>query len=185
MERQESHWPIPLLIRDLSPETHDCLMELFWSCHNLVFHIVHKDAFYDDLEQGGTQFYSLFLHICMLAMGFRYADKGRPDIQRLAMNTVSGHISSTLHMKAKSLAKVELEKPGGIPSIQAFILLGDLECMTGRDDTGWMFAGMSFRLVFDVGLHVEASELQLSEREVQLRHMVLWACIINDRCGST
>jgi hypothetical protein len=40
---------------------------------------------------------------------------------------------------------------------------------------------MSFRLVFDVGLHVDASELRLTEREVQIRHMVLWACIINDK----
>ena len=42
-------------------------------------------------------------------------------------------------------------------------------------------AGMSFRLVFDVGLHVDASELQLTERETQIRNMVLWACMLNDK----
>jgi hypothetical protein len=138
LERQESHWPIALLVNDLSPEAHDYLIGLYWSCHNSVFHLIHKDAFYDDRERGGTQFYSLFLHLCMLAVGFRYSDKDRQDMQRLLP---SSNAESTLHAKARSLARLELERPGGIPSIQALFLLGDLECMLGRDDTGWMYAG--------------------------------------------
>jgi hypothetical protein len=142
LERQESHWPIALLVNDLSPEAHDYLIDLFWSCHNSVFHLVHKDAFYDDRERGGTQFYSVFLHLCMLATGFRYADKDRQDMQRLYL---SSHAESTIHAKARHMARLELERPGGIPSIQSLFLLGDLECMVGRDDTGWMYAGMCFK----------------------------------------
>jgi len=141
MERQESHWPIALLVPDLTPEAHNYLMELFWSCHNSHLHLVHKDAFYDDQERGGTQFYSVFLHCCMLAISVRYASHDRQDVQRLKLR---GHISSTLHAKAKSMAKLELDRPGGIPSIQALFLLADMECMNGRDDTGWMFAGRAF-----------------------------------------
>jgi hypothetical protein len=138
LERQESHWPIALLINDLSPETHDYLIDLFWSCHNTVFHLVHKDAFYNDRERGGTQFYSVFLHFAMLATAIRYAEKDRLDIQRL-LQTGSG--ISSLHEKARCLATLELERPGGIPSIQALFLLGDIECMIGRDDRGWCYAG--------------------------------------------
>lgn len=175
----ESFWPISTLVRDLSPETHDYLIDLFFDCHNSALHVVHKWAFLDDLKSGGTQFYSNFLHMTMLAEGYRYADRSRPDIKRLA--TPASHPdSSCFHMKAKKMAELELIKPGGIPSIQAFFLLGDLEVAAGRDDTGWMFAGMAFRLLFDVGLHVDPSELRLTEREVQIRHMVLWACIMND-----
>lgn len=177
-ERHESHWPIAMLIRDLYPETHDYLMDLFWTCHNSVFHLVHKDAFYEDLESGSTQWYSIFLHFSMLATGYRYSDKSRPDIQRLALN---GQFSSTLHAKAKSMAKLELERPGGIPSMQALFLLGDLEAGCGRDDTGWMFAGMAFRLVWDIGLHVDASDLGLTERDAQIRHMLLWYACVSDK----
>ncbi|KAF2265058.1 hypothetical protein CC78DRAFT_515860 [Lojkania enalia] len=173
----ETYWPISALVRDLSPETHDYLIDLFFDCHNSNVHIVHKWAFLEDLKSGDTQFYSNFLHMCMLAEGWRYADRTRPDIKRLAC---PGPDSSTFHTKARKMAELELTKPGGIPSIQAFSLLGDLEAGTGRDDTGWMFAGMAFRLLFDVGLHVDPSELRLAEREVQIRHMVLWACVMND-----
>jgi hypothetical protein len=137
-ERRETHWPMCMIVQDLSPETHGYLMELYWNCHNSVLHLVHKDAFYDDLERRGTQFYSTFLHLAMLAIGFRYAEKTRHDVQRFAL---SGYASSTLHAKARSMVKLEMERPGGIPSIQALYLLGDLECSIGRDDTGWMFAG--------------------------------------------
>jgi hypothetical protein len=193
-ERRDSHWPMPMLFRDLTPETHDHLMDLFWNCHNLVVHLVHHVAFYFDYEHSGTQFYSTFLHVCMLATGFRYADKTRSDMKRFMG---SENVSSVFHEKAKSLANLELERPGGIPSIQALFLLADLEAVAGRDDTGWMFAGLCssakeifallnetglcLRLVYDVGLHVEASALHLSEQECQLRHMVLWACIISDK----
>lgn len=175
----ESFWPISTLVRDLTPDTHDYLIDLFFDCHNSALHIVHKWAFFDDLKTGGTQFYSSFLHMTMLAEGYRYADRSRADSKKLACPT-SGLDSSVFHMKAKKMAELELLKPGGVPSIQAFFLLGDLEVGAGRDDTGWMFAGMSFRLLFDVGLHVDPLELRLTEREVQIRHMVLWACIMND-----
>jgi hypothetical protein len=181
LERRESHWPIALLIRDLSPETHDYLMELYWRSHNNHFHLIHKDAFEDDLANGGTQFYSIFLHLSILAIGYRYADKTRDDIARLIASGRPPCAISIMHAKAKTMVNLELEKPGGIPSCQALFLLGDLECMIGNDATGWMLAGMSFRLVFDVGLHVDPNELQLTDLEIEIRHMVLWACLINDK----
>lgn len=136
--RKETHWPICTVVRDLPPDTHDYLMDLYFTCHNAVLHLVHEDAFYDDYKSGNTQFYSTFLHLTMLATGFRYADKSRIDVKKLAL---SENMSSTIHQKAKSMATLEIEKPGGIPSIQALFLLGDLECVIGRDDTGWQFAG--------------------------------------------
>lgn len=107
----ESFWPISTLVRDLSPETHDYLIDLFFDCHNSALHIVHKWAFFDDLKSGGTQFYSNFLHMAMLAEGYRYADRNRVDIRKLA--TPSSHPDSSIfHTKAKKIAELELIKPG-------------------------------------------------------------------------
>nr|AEF16064.1 regulatory protein CefR [Hapsidospora chrysogena] len=180
-QRRDAHWPIALIVRDLSPDTHDYLMDLFWNLHNAVIHLIHTETFYRDQEHGGVEFYSTFLHLTMLATGFRYADKTRDDIRRLALQ---GYATSTLHEKAKALAKLEIDKPGGIPSIQAFQLLGGLEFCCGNDDTAWLFTGMCFRMVFDAGLHVDPSPLGLPERDMQIRHMVLWASMTTDRMWS-
>lgn len=112
------------IIRSLPLETYDYLMHLFWQCYNPVIHVLHEAAFNEDREAGRTQFYSGFLHVCVLAMGFRFADRTRPDVRKLAMP----QMESTLHREAKYMLDHELERPGGIPSVVAMLLLGDLEC---------------------------------------------------------
>ena len=197
------------IIRALPPEVYDYLMELYWSSYNSVLHVVHRKAFEEDKENGGTQNYSGFLNICLLAMGYRFADPNRPETQKIGV----WDRESDLHREAKYLFEYELEKPGGIPSVQALLILGDLECGVGRDNTGWMIGGMSLRallakyfvllpnpgpqhctqhglttrlgmacrLGFDLGLNLDTTQLGLTEREVQIRHMVLWACAVYDK----
>lgn len=126
------------VIRTLPIETHDYLIGLFWQHYNSVLHVVHEEAFYEDREAGRTQFYSGFLHICILAMGYRFSDKTRPDMQRIALPDRE----STLHREAKYMLDLELERPGGIPSVVALLILGDSEVGVGRDNVGWMYAGM-------------------------------------------
>ena len=185
------------VIRDLSSEAHDYLMELYWTYYNSVMHIVHKQSFYRDRENGGTQYYSGFLHICLLAMGFRFADKTKPEMQKISL----GNRESTLHREAEYLFEYELDKPGDLPSVQALLVLGDLECGLARDNTGWMYAGkpscascplvledlvlteisgMACRLALDIGLNLDCTQLDIPKAEGQIRHTVLFACVIYD-----
>jgi len=112
------------IVRSLSLDTYEYLMDMFWHHYNSVIHVLHQEAFNEDRDTGRSQFYSGFLHVCVLAMGYRFADKSRPDIQRLSLP----HKESTLHREAKYMLDHELERPGGIPSVAALLLLGDLEC---------------------------------------------------------
>ncbi|KAK4570500.1 hypothetical protein LTR86_002580 [Recurvomyces mirabilis] len=168
------------VIRTLPIETHDYLMGLFWEHYNGVLHVVHQEAFIEDREHGKTQFYSGFLHICILAMAFRFSDKDRPDMQRIALPDRE----STLHREAKYMLDLELERPGGIPSVAALLILGDSEVGVGRDNVGWMYAGMAMRLAYDIGLHLDSSQSGMTGREIDIRRMTLWACIIYDRYWS-
>jgi hypothetical protein len=131
-------------IRFLSEETYEYLMDLFWEKYNAPLHVLHKEAFLDDKDNGRTQFYSPFLHICVLAMGYRFADRSRPDMQRITV----GPRESTLHREAKYMLDYDLERPGGIPSVVALLLLGDMECAVGRDNVGWLYGGMAVRYGF-------------------------------------
>jgi hypothetical protein len=135
------------IIRALSVETYQYLMELFWQHYNTVLHVLHEEAFNEDRDAGRTQFYSGFLHICVLAMGFRFADKERPDMQKILF----AQLESTLHREAKYMLDDELERSGGIPLIAALLILSDLETGVGRDTLGWLYGGMAIRLAFDIG----------------------------------
>lgn len=120
-------------------------MDNFWTCYNSVLHVIHEAAFHENRENRETrsnQYYSGFLHICILAMGFRSADKTREDMKRM----ISPDMECSLHREAKFMLDGELERPGGIASIQALLLLGDLEC-----------GGMWFYSIFKKGLLTDSS----------------------------
>lgn len=165
------------VIRQLSMETYDYLMTLFWEHYNTYLHVIHQEAFNEDREHGKNQYYSPFLHIVVLAMGFRFADKSRPDMQKI---TVAPRESS-LHREAKYMLEWELERPASLPSVIALLIMGDLECGVGRDNIGWLYGGMAVRLAFDIGLHLDTGSSGLPEREVDIRRMTLWACVVFDK----
>ncbi|KEF53682.1 uncharacterized protein A1O9_10082 [Exophiala aquamarina CBS 119918] len=164
-------------IRSISFDTHDYLMSLFWDHYNSVLHVIHQAAFEEEMESGARRFYSGFLHVCVLAMGYRFADKKRPDMIRISLPDKE----NTLHREAKYMLEYEIEQPGGIPSIVALLLLGDLEAGVGRDNLGWLYAGMANRLCFEIGLHLDTTNTGASQREIEIGRMTLWACIVYDK----
>ncbi|KAF2803050.1 uncharacterized protein BDZ99DRAFT_547554 [Mytilinidion resinicola] len=125
--------------------------------------------FYGGLRTGDARRYSAFLHVCILAIGLRYADKSDPGIQEF----IGDASESVIHQKALWIARYEAEGRCDVPAIQALLLLGDLKFGVGRYNSGWMYAGLASRLCFDIGLHQERSESKLSEEVVHMHHMVV------------
>ena len=125
------------VIQGLASSTHGYIMTCFWDYFNPVYQVVDQATFEADRVSQDPKFYSTFLHIAMLAAGYRFADRSREDIKRPAM----GSWESTLHREAKTMLQVELEKPGEVASVQALLILADLECAVGRDTQGWLYSG--------------------------------------------
>ena len=125
------------VIGALRSSTHDHLMTRFWEYYNSSLQVVDEVGFEAGLTTQDPAFYSPFLHLTMLAIGYRFADLDRDDVKMISLE----NRDSTLHRESKSILEVELETPGGIPSVQALLLLADLECGIGRDTTGWMYSG--------------------------------------------
>ncbi|KAI0427032.1 fungal-specific transcription factor domain-containing protein [Xylaria sp. FL1042] len=164
------------VIRSLTPKTHDYLMQNFWKHQNSVLQVVDRAAFEADKGSETPKFYSSFLHIIMLALGWRYADKDCCDIARINL----GNYESVIHREAKSMLETDLERPMGISSVQSLLLLGDLEYGVGRENISWMYHGMANRLAFDLCLDVDSSNIGLSDQEIRVRRRVMKACIIYD-----
>lgn len=127
------------VLRDLAATTHDYLMDLYWNSFNTSTILVNQELFYRDKATENSQYYSGFLHLSMLAMGFRFADPSRSDIQKISLDTRS----SIMEQTSRHMVEYELENPGGLPSVQALLILGDLEYGVGRTGTSWSYAGKS------------------------------------------
>lgn len=136
-ESREQRRQTDRILEDIPPDTDAYLISLFFQYGNSMLLIVDQEAFLHDKARGGSRSYSGFLHIVLLAMGLRYADHTRPDVARYVLP----NRESTLHKGARYLVEYELQCQGGIPSVQALLLLGDLEAACGKDNTGWMYGG--------------------------------------------
>ncbi|KAK1781493.1 fungal-specific transcription factor domain-containing protein [Copromyces sp. CBS 386.78] len=167
------------VIKILGQSTHDHLMSCFWGHYNPAAQVADREIFESGRMSQNPRHYSVFLHITMLAAGYRFAERSREDVKRLIL----GNWESTFHRESKSMLDGELERPGGIPSVQALLILADLEFGAGRDSTGWMYSGMANRLAMDIGLHVSVPESgsELLRAEEPLRRRVMTACVLFDR----
>lgn len=130
------------ILADVPAPLQDYLMGLFWTRYNATFGIIDKEAFSEDLNAGSTVAYSAFLHIVCLAMGFIFADKKSRAVRTVTLSDNS----SIFQREIKYLFEGELEEPRGLTTIQAILVLSDLECALGRDDVGAMYASMSSSL---------------------------------------
>lgn len=132
-----------LFIQELPSDLHDGLLDYFWLYYNSTFHFVDRDIFYDGKRKRNPETYSYFLHLCILSIGFRYADRRDSRITALGANGWQ----SVLHLRAKLLGDIECKKPSGTHSVQGLLLLGDLEFGAGRYDSGWMYTGNKRQMI--------------------------------------
>ena len=80
------------------------------------------------------------------------------------------------------------QKPS-VSLVQAFVLHGATELARGNLSRGWLLTGLGFRVMSDMGLHLDAEKMSgtghhFSSMEAQQRRRTFWSCYIWDKCLS-
>ncbi|KAM7207918.1 hypothetical protein V8F20_001712 [Naviculisporaceae sp. PSN 640] len=113
----------------------------------------------------------------MLAAGYRFSDRTRETVKRFTL----GNWESTLHREARFLVESELERPGGMTTVQGLLILADLEFGAGRDTAGWIYSGIANRLAFAMGLQVQDNSWDPMDSGADMKRLVMTACVMFDR----
>lgn len=124
-------------IRSIPPEIEEELLCCFWKHYNSVWPMVHRELFTLDKDRSGNKFYSPLLHLCILSIGYRYVDKTNPSFRSYSC----GRYKSSFYIQARSVLGSELTIQSTIPSMQALLLISDLEGACQRYHSGWLHAG--------------------------------------------
>lgn len=113
------------------------LLNIFWDFQPLSTSIVHKNMFMEHSFHGSAnEYYSEFLLNCLLACAVRLST--RFAIRRL----------SALYIKRAKSELVNAMEQATIATLQGFCLLSDFEMSSGRDQTGWLYAGIVLCVLF-------------------------------------
>lgn len=128
------------------------LLTFYWTWQYPLHNYIYKPCFIMDMALGGP-YYSKFLLHCILALAARHLKAEDEDNK-------NAHHGETFLEIAKGLLVNELGAPRpSIPTIQGLLILSGRQCAVGKTSEGWLYAGMAFRMLSDLGLHLDMNHL--------------------------
>jgi Fungal specific transcription factor domain len=133
---------------------------------------VYREFFLRDYDVGGGKYYSDLFLWAICATSALATDNSRCRLE----------LSETFSQKAQSLLYSSLDSPD-LTTLQALVLLGQLEISYGRSSKGWLLSGMASRLAHEMGLHIDPSNWNRSGEppvDQEILRRVYWATFIVD-----
>lgn len=115
-------------------------------------------------------YYSEFLLVVLCGHAARFHD---------------GKIGEALTARARLLLGAEIQKPSSIPTVQGLLQLSARELAFGSTSQAWLYSGMAFRMVSDLGLHHNSGRIlslgYLSPEDLEIRRRLFWSCYFWDK----
>ena len=72
-----------------------------------------------------------------------------------------------------------------IPSVQSLLLLSAQECGRGNRTQAWLYSGMAFRLIDDMGMCIDGQRYtdsaKLLAEDIEIRNRLFWSCFFWDK----
>lgn len=163
----------------LIPETLvEHLLDMYFRKFQTILEIVDEPAFHAGMAPDPHRVPpvrdSLFLS--MLSAGARFLDDPVLIKQCAAPSGECVFVD-----RAKALLEREIGQADAM-TVQALLILGELETSAGNEMSGCMYSGLVSRLVFDLGLDPASSQgLNLTDAEINSRHWMLWYASVQDK----
>lgn len=122
-----------------------------------------------DMTTDGPYF-SQFLLIVLCAHSARFQNR---------------QIGDMLISRARLLLGTEIHRPSSIPTVQALLQLSARDLAFGSISQAWLYSGMAFRMVSDLGLHQSNAKMvelgHLSSEDLEIRRRLFWSCYFWDK----
>ncbi|KAK8124555.1 fungal-specific transcription factor domain-containing protein [Apiospora kogelbergensis] len=161
----------------VAPRLGDALLEYYF-CYS-VFNIIERSTFMRDMALGGPMF-SEFLLMAMYTSATSKID-GLNQEERITQERLFSRL-------AKEYLAKEMEGPTKITTIQGLLLLSGRECATGNLNQGWNHAGLAFRMIHDLGIHLAPENVagvsNLSYEDRATRDRLFWSAFVWDKAIS-
>jgi hypothetical protein len=127
-------------------------------------------------------YYSHTLLNAILSHSVRWC-KSDVRICHLLENYDGGEVFSR---QARTLLFDELSRGSNkIPTVQTLLLLSAQECSAGNRTQAWLYSGMAFRLIEDMGITIDgqrySGSVLMSDEDIEIRHRLFWSCYFWDK----
>lgn len=160
------------------------LLNIHWNRqhHNLL--LIYRPLFMRDWVTGGPYFSKLLLNAILFA-----AAKFSPRVDIRKDPNWAGSSGYQFRERFTTLLG-EAMGESRITTIQALITLASslFAIETTAKSTAWLYSGIAFRMITDLGLHLDGVELlkrhKISPEELECRRRVFWGAFSFDKIHS-
>ncbi|KAK6385767.1 hypothetical protein LTS17_001339 [Exophiala oligosperma] len=171
-------------------ETADHLFQLHWNLHHLGFLITYRPAIMHSLATGGPHCNKLLLNAIYYTAALQ---SSRPNMRDDPAHPQ--YLGTKFFHRFQSLLASELQR-SSTASIAALVLMGSSCVSNGRQTIGWLYAGLSYQMIVDLGLHVDPDKVQMSSLvpskppipmtavDIEIQRRYIWGAYLNDRFQS-
>lgn len=168
------------------------LLNMYFTWHYPFSVPLSKALFYRDFLMGkpapdaprAMSYCSPVLVNAMLAMGCHFTSVPGAREDPIDSATVGEHFFK--EAKRLLFLNEEHEKPR-LTTVQALMLMSSREAGCGREVTGWVYSGMSFRMAGDLGLTLDSGgmsankDVKIDEDREDARRVTFWGCYLFDK----
>ncbi|KAL2843703.1 fungal-specific transcription factor domain-containing protein [Aspergillus pseudoustus] len=164
-----------------TPEPFQFLLNIHWCWIQPLFNFIYRPAFTRDMEVLGP-YYSHTLLNAILSHSIRWCKQNK-EMQKLLEPYENGALFSR-QARSMIFSEVSSGHPK-VPTVQTLLLLSAQESSAGNRTQAWMYSGMAFRLIEDMGITYTAdgstTGLHLEDEDVEIRQRLFWSCYFWDK----
>ncbi|KAH7240759.1 fungal-specific transcription factor domain-containing protein [Fusarium redolens] len=156
------------------------LLSLHWNRQHHSFLITYRPAFMRDMACGGPYFSKLLLNAIYFG-----SSKFSPRLEvRKDINDVRT-AGWRYRERVRELVGGSLDR-SDITTIQALLVMtNSLFALGDERSAAWLYAGLAFRMLIDLGLHVDLTNShQFSDEDLEIRRRVFWGAFVVDKIQS-
>ncbi|OAX83450.1 hypothetical protein ACJ72_02183, partial [Emergomyces africanus] len=166
------------------PDPFQYLLDSHWCWIHPLFNFVYRPAFTRDMKMNGPYFSEILLN-AILSHSMRWC-KDEPKVAH-HINAFDGG-KQFFELACSGLFNTLKEGNGQIPIVQSLLLLSAQECGRGNKTQAWLYSGMAFRLVEDLGITIDSRKysgsVQFSDEDIEIRNRLFWSCYFWDKLVS-
>ncbi|CAG9952080.1 unnamed protein product [Clonostachys rosea f. rosea IK726] len=167
----------------VDPELGMHLLSLHWNRQHHSFLLTYRPAFMRDMACNGPYFSKLLLNsIYFGASKFSTRCEVRKDANDVRT------AGWRFRQRVRDLLGQSLDR-SEITTIQALLVMtNSLFALGDERSAAWLYAGIAFRMIVDLGMHVEppdlANTLGNSDEDLEIRRRVFWGAFVVDKIQS-
>ncbi|KAH8878958.1 nitrogen assimilation transcription factor nirA [Thozetella sp. PMI_491] len=156
------------------------LLDLHWNRQHHTFLLTYRPALMRDLIHGGPYCSKLLLN-AMFACASKYSD--RVSLRDDPANPLTAGMRFFRRCDELLSEEPPFGRPS-IPTVVAFLLLSSTFIARGDISKGWSYSGFAFRMIYDLGLHLDYRKPKTRPEDIEVRRRVFWGAFICDKLQS-